>query len=144
MNFIEFYKLKPGDRIVAPKSLAGLVQHHAVYLGSNYAGQNLIGENVYGKHVRVLTAEQFFLANPKVTRIERFSGTNYDRQVAVKRALKLLGQPYDLINFNCEHFANFVQHGKSESNQSKWGIFFGLIALFWIVGLLLKNSRSKF
>ena len=135
MDYIKYYNLKPADRIVVPKSLAGIVQHHAVYLGQNYSGQDLIAENVAGKFVRVVTADDFFQANPKVTRIERFTKNNYERRVAIERALKLLGKPYDLINFNCEHFANYVQHGKIESFQIGRAVF-GFIAFIIVVGIL--------
>lgn len=135
MSYIKYYGLKPADRIVVPKSIAGIIQHHAVYLGQDYQGQDLIAENVYGMYVRVVTANEFFSKNPKVTRIEPFKGNNYERKVAVQRALDLLGKPYSLINFNCEHFANVVQHGKSESIQVARGVF-GVAAFFILLGLL--------
>ncbi len=134
---IKHYKLKPGDRIVAPKSLAGIIQHHAVYLGTDHRGQDLIAENVYGKFVAVVNAKKFFDEYPQITRVEAFKGNDFERRGAVERALKLLGKPYSLINFNCEHFANYVQHGKVESFQVNRGI----LALFAIVvvGLILND-----
>ena len=53
----------------------------------------------------------------EITRIERFPGMEYDRRLAVQNALKKLGQPYDLINYNCQHYANEIQHGRVESDQ---------------------------
>ncbi len=134
---VNHYKLKPGDRIVAPKSLLGIIQHHAVYLGTDHRGQDLIAENVYGKFVSVVNAKKFFAEYPQVTRVEAFKGNNLERRVAVERALKLLGKPYSLIDFNCEHFANYVQHGKLESFQVNRGI----LALFAIVvvGLIMSE-----
>ena len=128
MNYINFHNLKPGDKIVVPKSWIKLVQHHVVYLGQNYSGQELIAENAVGMYVRVIAADQFFKENPKITRIERFSGSNSERRAAIERALKKLGQPYDLINFNCEHFANYVQTGETKSDQVAWG-FLALCAI---------------
>jgi Lecithin retinol acyltransferase len=122
MNYVNFHNLKPGDKIVAPKSWLKLVQHHVIYLGQNYSGQDLIAENAVGMHVRIITADQFFAENPEITRIERFTGSNADRKVAIERALKKLGQRYDLINFNCEHFANYVQTGEIKSPQVGWGL----------------------
>jgi hypothetical protein len=130
MNHIIMYNLKPGDKIVVPKSWMRVIQHHVVYLGQNYLGQDLIGENVVGAVVRVVTAEQFFAENPEITRIDPFQGTNFERRIAIERALEKLGQPYDLINFNCEHFANYVQTGVLKSNQVGWGLFIlGVIAI---------------
>lgn len=134
MNYIYFHNLKPGDKIVVPKSWLKLVQHHVIYLGQNYSGQDLIAENAVGMYVRIITADQFFKENPEITRIERFSGSNSERKAAIERALKKLGQPYDLINFNCEHFANYVQTGEIKSNQVGWGLFaLGVLAVLAIL-----------
>jgi len=81
----------------------------------------------------VITAEQFFRENPEVTRVKRFQGNNYERKLAIERALKLLGKPYNLINFNCEHFANYVQSGNVKSDQLGWG--FVLLGVFVIAAL---------
>ncbi|WP_106524551.1 lecithin retinol acyltransferase family protein [Taibaiella chishuiensis] len=35
----------------------------------------------------------------------------------VQRALALRGKAYNLITYNCEHYANEVQYGKQESRQ---------------------------
>lgn len=127
MNYITYYNLKPGDRIVTPKSFFGMIQHHAIYLGQNYYGQDLIAENAYGKYVQIVTAENFFLEYPEVTRIIRFKGNGNDREVAVKRALDQLGKPYSLINFNCEHFANLVQFNIARSAQVSVGLLLLLV-----------------
>lgn len=134
---VKHYKLKPGDRIVAPKSLAGIIQHHAVYLGKDHRGQDLIAENVYGKFVAVVDAKKFFAEYPQITRVEAFKGNNVERRVAVERALNLLGKPYSLINFNCEHFANYVQHGKIESLQVNRGVFTFFVLV--VVGILISK-----
>ena len=131
---LKHYKLKPGDRIVTPKSLAGIIQHHAVYLGTDHRGHDLIAENAYGKFVAVVDAKKFFAEYPRITRVEAFKGNSLERRVAVERALKLLGKPYSLIDFNCEHFANYVQHGKVESKQINLALGLGAIVLF--IGLV--------
>lgn len=133
MNYVSFYDLKPGDKIVIPKSWMRVIQHHVVYLGQNHLGVHLIAENAVGLFVRVISVDQFFQENPEVTRIDRFTGDNVQRRIAIERALKKLGQPYDLINFNCEHFANYVQTGSATSNQIGWAFF--LIAAFAIATL---------
>lgn len=130
MNFVQLYNLKPGDRIVAAKSIAEIIQHHAVYLGQDHNGQDLIAENVYGKFVAIVNAKNFFDNYPQITRVETFSGTNFERRFAVERALKLLGKPYSLIDFNCETFANYVQHGKLESKQANFALGVGVFLLF--------------
>jgi hypothetical protein len=130
MKYVNFYNLKPGDKIVVPKSWMQVIQHHVIYLGQNHLGVHLIAENAVGLYVRVITVDQFFQENPQVTRIDQFAGNNVQRRHAVERALKMVGQPYDLINFNCEHFANYVQKGVLKSDQMGWGILLlGVLAI---------------
>ncbi len=126
--------LKPGDRIVVPKSGLRIVQHHALYLGRNYQGLDLIAENKIGFGVRLVTVGEFLKDVIEITRIERFKGTNYERKQAVQKALQKTGQPYHLINYNCQHFANEIQYGKVESDQATNAII-ALAAIFFI-GLL--------
>lgn len=133
MSKIQYYDLKPADRILSPKSLFGIIQHHAVYLGRNYQGQDLIAENAFGKYVRIVTAEEFFREYPTVTRIDRFQGSEYERTTAIQRALDLLNQPYSLISFNCEHYVNVVQFNKRESKQIGWAL---LLILLCVVGFI--------
>ncbi len=140
------YGLKPGDRIVTPKSTWRLVQHHVIYLGQNYQGIDLIIENKVGHGVRIITADQFFNECLEITRIESFKGNGYQRQLAVQRALKQVGQPYNLINYNCESFANQVQHNKVHSRQSKTGFIIAALAIFLMViaGVFsIANAKKK-
>jgi hypothetical protein len=56
----------------------------------------------------------------------------------VKRALDMVGQPYSLINFNCEHFSEFVQHGKARSRQvENFGI--GILAALFIIAIISES-----
>lgn len=109
--------LLPADRIVVPKSGLRIVQHHAVYLGQNHFGVDLIAENKIGFGVRLVTADDFFKDVIEITRIERFNGSNYERKLAVQKALDKLGQPYHLIDYNCQHFANEIQYNLIKSDQ---------------------------
>ncbi len=117
--------LLPADRIVVPKSGLRIVQHHALYLGQNHLGVDLIAENKIGFGVRLVTAADFFKDVIEVTRIEKFNGTNYQRKIAVQKALNKLGQPYLLIDYNCQHFANEIQYNLIKSDQVD-GLFEGL------------------
>ncbi len=136
--------LKPADRIVVPKSGLRIVQHHAIYLGQNHQGQHLIAENKIGFGVRLVTADDFFKDVIGVTKIERFKGSNYERKLAVQKALNKCGLPYDLINYNCQHFANEVQYGKIESEQVEslfagMKVAAGFLLVFAIAGLLTND-----
>jgi len=118
-----------GDRVVVPKSSIRWVQHHAIYLGHEN-GHHWFIENKEGIGVRVVTAEQFFAGVLQVTRVERFIPKhNYSRQDLVQFALSKRGKSYKLFNYNCESFANHVQHGVAKSKQAQTGIGIGIAAL---------------
>lgn len=131
--------LKPADRIVVPKSEFRLVEHHAIYLGKNHQGQELIIENKIGKGVQIVSAEEFFKDVLEVTRIVPFIGTEFERSLALKRAKSILGQPYSLTAFNCQHFANYVQHHKMKSEQVETATAFATVCLV-VFGLLALDK----
>lgn len=129
LQLIKHFNLEPGDRIVIPKSLLGLVQHHALYLGYDEFGQHLICENVIGVGVKLTRVEIFFHDVKSITRIEKFHGNNFERKRIVQKALTRLGKPYSLINYNCESFCNDVQHNIIKSAQVSVGLFVGFVGI---------------
>lgn len=140
LQLIRQFNLEPGDRIVVPKSLFGLVQHHALYLGYNEYGEHLICENVIGVGVKLTRVEDFFSEVESVTRIEKFAGNNFERKQIVQKALTRLGKPYNLINYNCESFCNDVQHNVIKSAQVSVGLFIGFVG---IMIALLNTDYGK-
>jgi Lecithin retinol acyltransferase len=138
LELVNKLKLQPGDRVVVPKSEWKLVQHHALYLGDDGFGTHCMCENVIGIGVRLVKVEEFFKGVTKVTRIEKYRGNNYDRKVVVQKALSKLGQPYSLINYNCESFVNDVLLRKPHSHQV--GNAFTLLALVVVIGALFKSN----
>lgn len=139
-KIIKQHNLLPGDRIIVPKSGLRIVQHHALYLGQNHLGLDLIAENKIGFGVRLITAYEFFKDVIEITKIEKFYGNNSQRKLAVQKALHKTGQPYHLIDYNCQHFANEIQYGKVESDQIN-DFFMGLKIAAGIF-LLFKLSNS--
>ncbi|GAB1416284.1 hypothetical protein MASR2M117_16900 [Paludibacter sp.] len=127
--------LQPADRLVIPKSGLNLVQHHAIYLGKDNYGNRIYIENAIGKGVQQVSEAYLFRAGYELTRVERFQGDWQQRNTAVQFAMQLIGKPYNLLNFNCEHYANTVQHRKSYSNQVGVGIGLSLFALVLGIGL---------
>lgn len=128
MRAFEQLNLKAADRIVVPKSNFRVVQHHVIFLGYLW-GNYWIAENRIGKGVCICKADEFFEIEKEITRIERFIGTDAERSAAVTTALSLRGKEYNLLNFNCEHYSNLVQHTKSDSPQLAKAFFFGVIGL---------------
>ena len=67
-----------------------------------------------------------------------FIGSRDERRLAVQRALDLIGQPYGLIDYNCESFANEVQYNHRRSEQVEKGLVLAGLAL--LVGLALRSG----
>ncbi|HEX5153620.1 MAG TPA: lecithin retinol acyltransferase family protein [Parafilimonas sp.] len=117
MHYAQVYNLLPGDKIVVPLFETGISMHHAIYLGFDDAGYEWVTENHKFKDVQIVSAAEFFNTNKRINRIEKFTGNAAQRMQVVQQAWMLAGKPYDLINYNCEHFANEVLYGKAESMQ---------------------------
>ncbi len=120
--------LYPGDVILAKKreGLARIFNHYIVYVGNN----TFIGNIADG--VKELSYPELImlLQDYEPTKIRRFNGSYFQRNEAIKRAYSKLGQRYSLINFNCEHVANWVQFGKIESSQVATGFVILASAIF--------------
>lgn len=114
-NLILHNQLQPADVIVAKKrtGIGRILNHYIVYAG----GYSFIGNLREGvksiSHYELST----LLNEYEPIRIRRFSGTEFQRRLALRRAYSRLGEKYSLLNFNCEHFANWVQKGKENSTQ---------------------------
>ena len=133
--------LEVGDRIVVPKSAWDLVQHHAIYIGF-WNSQYWFIENKEGCGVRIISADVFFAGVNKITRIVKFKPSyNYSRNDLYAFALSKRGRAYDLWNYNCEHFANEVQHRVVRSVQSDNGRG---IAKLGVAALLIVGLASLF
>lgn len=120
--------LAPGDRIVFPKSSFEFVQHHAIY-----AGNGFFYENKGWDKVRQIHYSHLLRGVSKITSIQRFTGNEKQRRAALERAESMIGESYDPIAFNCEHFANYVQFGQFRSKQVE-STFVGLAIGLIIVG----------
>jgi len=135
---LHYLNLQLADRLVVPKSNARWVQHHAIYLGIDENGIEWIAENMIGHGVRLVTAADFLMNAIEVTRVERFSGSKAERRNAVQKAIALVGTNYDILQFNCEHYANMIQHNRKVSRQVKAGLALGVAGL--LVAILFNND----
>lgn len=105
--------LETGDLIVRQKG--PLSTHYIVYIGWQN-GIQVVAENQIGIGVRYTSLKEALAGNP-IKRFEKFGGTEAQRQTVISRINTLLGKAYDLVVFNCEHFARWVATGKIESKQ---------------------------
>lgn len=143
-EFIERYQIKPADAIAVKKNFVGLLNHYLVYLGEDAWGQHVFMAN-YTKGTRVLTQGEIsrFANHMHPVRVRRFSGSEYDRELAVDRALELRNQDsYHLILNNCEHFASYVQTGKASSAQTN-AFGAGLTAAGIVTTATSKSDAGK-
>lgn len=131
LALVRAHNLKPGDRLISPKSAFGLIKHHAFYLGYDVYGNHYMIENLDTTGVSLTRLNTYFEKNPAIVAYKRYSGSNEQRKVMIQKALSKIGQPYSLITYNCEHFANEVLHNNKSSEQVAIGVIsLGILALF--------------
>lgn len=133
-EFIRESNLQPGDAIVAKKIGYRVLDHFIVYLGNNFNNHWFMAnsmENGVRQYSEEEVIELLQLFEP--ISIKRFFGDEYERELAIQRALSQEGQPYSLFGSNCEHFANFVQKGNKESPQVGFWIFTAIAA--FVIGI---------
>lgn len=133
--------LQPGDRLVLPKSNFNIVQHHVIYIGNDAYGNRQYVENFIGKGVQIVNEGHIFRDGYHLTRIEPFNGNDLQRRQAVNRAFALVGKEYDLVNFNCEHYANVVQFNRPYSGQVGRGIL--TIFILALIGLIFNKENLQ-
>ena len=131
-------QLYPADVIVAKKrnGLGRILNHYVVYVGN----ETFIG--ILQDGVKILSESELsdLLVDYEPIRIKPFEGTDFQRNQAINRAFHRLGQKYSLLNFNCEHFANWVQKGKENSVQVT------ILLSVFVLGLtykLIKVNNGK-
>ena len=130
---LHFNSLLPADVVVAKKrnGIGRILNHYIVYVGNN----TFIGNLKEG--VKIISNSELneLFTDYEPIRIRRFQDTSNERKQALNRAYSNLGKTYDLIYFNCEHFANLVQKGIKSSSQ----VF---LATLICIGLTYKLTNS--
>jgi hypothetical protein len=114
-SHFNIHSIRVGDMIVRSKGVFST--HYMVYLGVQN-GDHMVAENQLGFGVRIISLSEA-TKNNTINRIEPFKGAEHERGFVGQRVNQFLGQAYDLIAFNCEHFARLVAEGKVESKQVK-------------------------
>jgi len=133
------HNLTLGDIIIRDKG-GILSKHYAVFVCYDDYGQPIVAENQAGFGTRYIYFSQF-LSEGNFVRTIYFKGNPHD----VKRRLnQLVGRrSYDLLAYNCEHFANEITTGEASSSQIRnAGMLIGGFILTGVVTLALK-SLSK-
>jgi hypothetical protein len=132
-------QLYPADVIVAKKrnGLGRILNHYIVYVGN----ETFIGNLQNGVQILSETELTKLLIDYEPVKIKPFEGSNFERKQALTRAYNRLGQKYSLLNFNCEHFANWVQKGKENSVQVT--ILFSVLVLGLTYKLIKVNNGKR-
>lgn len=126
--------LRKGDVIKRRGPLG--TEHIGLYAGSDWIGRGWVIHNAKDDRVRWELLETF--ANGEAVSVVRQAANAYEGEVIIARAHSLLGQKFDLINFNCEHFVTMAISGAAISPQLR-GVAIGL-AILAGVGLVARTS----
>lgn len=89
--------------------------------------------NAKGGSVQLTDAANFAGGHP-IRVIWRVAGTWAEQEQAVQRAINLIGMPYNLLNFNCEHVAYYALTRQARSPQ----LGFAVLALL-VIGLFFLD-----
>ena len=139
MDLAQYYGIQLGDKVSRLKRGVPFVRHYAVYLGMDAYGRHIFAENNAQNGVQYVSADDFFRDSVSV-KIESTGRNLAQRQKAVTFGVQRIGQKYDLLNYNCEHFANEVTTGLSVSNQVGIGVS---IAVLVIGGVIAHNQKNS-
>jgi hypothetical protein len=123
-----------GDKLLVASPWG--VLHEGIYVGpQGYDGEDVVHNDKNGG-VQLIHLETFAggrpieIVPPKVT-------SWHEREEIVSRALSSLGKPYRLLDFNCEHFANYAHIGRSFSP-----VVTGLLGMAVVVGVVWAASKA--
>ena len=123
--------MKPGDKLRVPGVLGTF--HYGIVVGRVGSANCGVVHNAKGRGV-VLSEFDEFAAGATVTLASRTPGGWWAQQQVAQRALALIGQRYDLVNFNCEHAATLAQTGRATSTQVQ-GVALALLILLGVLAL---------
>lgn len=145
-KFIENNGIRQADAIIVKREKLGLFDHYVIFLGYDENSSEPLFIANFENGVDILSTSKLreYLIMYKPISINRFTGSDNDRQYAIRRALIDLktksSRAYHLIKNNCEHFANWVQKGVRESDQVK---SFGNASAISGLGITTVGLASK-
>ncbi|GMO41699.1 MAG: hypothetical protein Ta2F_17670 [Termitinemataceae bacterium] len=124
--FGRYEKMTPqaGDIIYANR---GLYQHYGIYCGNgkviHFAPKHGLEINPQDAYIQETTLTDFL--KDETVKICSISNPAYNNEETVQRAKSLLGKnrgEYNLIFYNCEHFARWCKTGILKSKQVENGL----------------------
>jgi|GEM_PF-391620 len=145
IHFILKNGLKQADAIVLRKKLLGMVDHYAIFMGFRNGSPVFLANYRSGVKEVTFSDMQSILATLEPKEIEPFKGSENERQKALNRAWSRLGEnSYNYTENNCEHFKNYVHHGKDYSDQVKIAadVTMGTAALVGVAAIATKSPKA--
>lgn len=128
MKLLE-YNYKAGDVLYLGTWYLPL-EHWALVTDNNTIIENRYGVGVIETPLKEFISRYQYFKLKKVVRDD-----TKDLQTTLKRARTLLGTKYDLIDFNCEHFIDYINDRKPISEQV-------LIANRFILGAIIGSIAT--
>src|ERR1700722_4666700 len=127
--------LNIGDKITSDGMLG--IRHAGIYIGAHGDIEHAVVHN--SKRDGRVVVEALAAFGPYKLAQTAPAGRG---AMVREAALKYVGTGYDLLKFNCEHFASFVQEGTPRSPQLEaGGAALGFLALMGLVlGLAPRGS----
>lgn len=126
--------LRLGDKLSVPGRAA---THYMIFAGWNANGVALVLHNAKGECVQYGGLHEVCGAEQVTIRRRAQPGKGHD---VVARALTYFGQPYRLLNFNCEHFAAAAHGEPIESKQVQ-----GAVGMAVVLGIIIAlRDKSTF
>lgn len=106
--------MKVGSHLIVNK---GIYDHHGIYIGGgkviHYSG---LSDGLRAGPIEVTSLDHFSSGSDIIVREHK--NAKFSGKRAIERAISRVGEnDYDLHSNNCEHFCNWVIHGKSRSSQ---------------------------
>ena len=112
--------------------------HYGIVVQSHPLNTVIVAHNSKDRGVELARLEAFSGGGCVVLE-SRVAGGPETRREVVARALTYVGKGYDLLNFNCEHYASLVQSGRPSSPQLA-AIGFAALAVAAIVVLSTRRT----
>ena len=141
MSIIAKEELIPGDHIYTWRR-GILYTHHGIYIGNNKV-IHLSGseENEKINPTVKETSLEYFLRGGTLKRIE------YSQRLDRNETLRITNNSlhdttYNILFYNCEHFATYCASGRNESSQSK-RFFAGLILVTAAITALFVIDNER-
>lgn len=106
--------------------------HYGVVIGLSMFGQPVVAHNSKERGVERVRLTEFAVG--RTVEVEsRVRGDWKVQQEVVRRALAYMGRGYDLLTFNCEHYASHVQTGRASSPQLEVLVLAALVVVGVVV-----------